>query len=110
MDETFNGILEAFRIAKNSKDKPWELQNKLRRVLPAVVAVGDDLSFTVKLDREISVDEEKILAIGAKKTKIYPFRNAYRFERGFVAIEGKFIRISREIDEEILKRVLEALS
>ena len=110
MDETWRKILEAFKIAKNSTDRPWELQDKLRKILPSVVSVGDDLSFTVKLNKEVEVNEDKILSLGAKRTRIYPFKNAYRFEKGYVAIEGKFIRISREIDEGLLRKILEALS
>ncbi len=102
-------ILAAFRFAKNTEDKPWILQDKLREIFDSVVAVGDDLSFTIKLEKTVKIDEEKILSLGAKKTKIYPFKNAYRFEKGFVAVEGRFLRISRELDEDVLLKVLEAL-
>ena len=110
MEEVKEKILEAFRIARESNERPWELQDKLRKVFPSVVAVGDDLSFTVKLERNVTVDEEKILSLGAKKVRIYPFKNAYRFERGFIAVEGKFLRISRDVDEKILREFLDALS
>lgn len=34
-----------------------------------------------------------------RKTRIYPYRNAVRFE-GYVAFDGKFLKISKDLDEK----------
>ncbi|MCS7121679.1 MAG: hypothetical protein NZ895_03645 [Archaeoglobaceae archaeon] len=81
------------------------MQSELRREFEKVVAVGDDLSFTLMLDQEIDQKFEEIKKFG-KECKIYPFKKAVRFEKGFIAVEGKFIRISREIDRELLEKIL----
>ncbi|MEM0330399.1 MAG: hypothetical protein QXU31_06705 [Archaeoglobaceae archaeon] len=76
----------------------------MRREFEGVVAVGDDLSFTLKLDFKIPTkDLEKL---GGQKCKIYPFKNAYRFKNGFIAFDGNFIRISRNFRREELEKIL----
>ncbi len=99
-------VLSLYRIARSRNWKPWELQTELRKVYEGVIAVGDDLSFTLKLDREVSGDLE---VLGGMKTRIYPYKKAYRFEKGYVAFEGKFLRVSREIDEKLLVKILETI-
>lgn len=100
-------ILRLYEIANSKSWKPWELQSVLRKEFEGVVAVGDDLSFTLKLDFKIpSKDLEKI---GGQKCKIYPFKNAYRFENGFIAFDGNFIRISRNLKREKLEEILNLL-
>jgi hypothetical protein len=100
-------LLDLYDIA-NSKDwKPWELQSRLRESCGNVIAVGDDLSFTVKLDK--SLRESDLRSFGGRKCKIHPFKTAWRFSRGFVAFEGKFLRISRNIDKKLLSEILDAI-
>ncbi|AGK61585.1 hypothetical protein Asulf_01609 [Archaeoglobus sulfaticallidus PM70-1] len=100
-------ILKLHRIANERDWKPWILQSELKKVCEEVISVGDDLSFTLRFDKKLVVDEKLLTKMGAKKTRLYPFRNAYRFERGFIAVEGKFVRISRNLDAEKLKWILE---
>ncbi len=97
-------ILELYRKAKSKDWTPWELQTELKKICDKVIAVGDDLSFTLKLDEVI---EKDLTEIGGRKCKIYPFRNAYRFDRGYVALDGKFIRISINLDEKLLSKILD---
>ncbi len=67
------------------------------------------MSFTIKLDFEIPEHRiQKLKEIG-KECKIYPFKRAFRFKSGFVAVDGKFLRLSKDLDEETLKVVLEIL-
>lgn len=99
--------MKLYELANSKEWKPWELQSALRREFEGVIAVGDDLSFTIKLDFEIP--NEDLNKIGGKSCSIYPFKNAYRFESGFIAFSGKFLRISRKIDKAILEKTLEAL-
>ncbi len=79
----------------------------MRREFDGVVAVGDDLSFTLKLDFDLP--NADLSEIGGKFCRIYPFKIAYRFDKGFVAFSGKFLRISREISREKLEKILEYL-
>ncbi|MCS7144706.1 MAG: hypothetical protein NZ879_06770 [Archaeoglobaceae archaeon] len=100
-------IIKLYEIAKSKEWKPWELQSVLKKEFEGVVAVGDDLSFTLKLNFEIpSVELEEF---GGQKCKIYPFKNAYRFGKGFVAFNGNFLRISRNLSGEDLDRILDFL-
>lgn len=101
-------LLKLFKTAKEFKGTPAELQDKLKKIDDRVVSVGDDLSFVVKLDREINIDEI-IERFGGKKWKLYPFKKAYRFERGYIAVNGRFLRISRDIDQKILTALQEIL-
>jgi hypothetical protein len=103
--EKIEEILGLYRLAKSRKWKPWELQTRMKELCENVVAVGDDLSFTLKLStcvRDVNLDF-------GRKCSIHPFRNAYRFDRGFIAFEKNFIRISREIDEELLVKLLKLI-
>ncbi len=100
-------ILRIYDTARMQEWKPWDLQTELRKIYEDVIAVGDDLSFTVKLKEELRrVDLEKF---GGKRVKIHPFKEAYRFERGFIAYEGKFLRVSREIDKKLLSEILDVI-
>ena len=99
-------ILKLLEISKSKEWKPWELQTELKRIEENVIAVGDDLSFTIKLDREIVVDEEGLKRLGGRRTKIYPFKRAFRFNKGFIAVEGRFIRVSKEFDPKELIEIL----
>lgn len=100
-------ILKLYEKANERDWKPWELQSEMRKIYENVVAVGDDLSFTVKLDKDLKpVSLEKF---GASKVKLHPFKTAWRFERGFIAFEGKFLRISREIDKKLLEEILSVI-
>uniref|UniRef100_A0A7J3M2L6 Uncharacterized protein n=1 Tax=Archaeoglobus fulgidus TaxID=2234 RepID=A0A7J3M2L6_ARCFL len=102
-------VLELLEIAKSRNWKPWELQSALRERCESIVSVGDDLSFTIKLNFEIPEWRiEKLKEIG-KECKIYPFKRAFRFKSGFVAVEGKFVRLSKDLDIETLEFVLEIL-
>jgi len=101
-------LLKLFKTAKEFKGTPAELQDKLKKIDDRVVSVGDDLSFVVKLDREIDV-EDIARKFGGREWKLYPFKKAYRFERGYIAVNGRFLRISREIDEKILTAIQEIL-
>ncbi|MEM4156309.1 MAG: hypothetical protein QXQ38_06255 [Archaeoglobaceae archaeon] len=47
--------------------------------------------------------------LGGRKCIIRPFKNAYRFERGFIAFSGKFLRISRDLEREKLEKILDLL-
>ncbi len=80
------------------------MQTELKKICDKVIAVGDDLSFTIKLDKDI---EKDLCKIGGRKCKIYPFKKAYRFDRGYVALDGKFIRISINLDEKLLLKILD---
>ncbi len=99
-------ILELYRVARSKEWKPWELQDELRKIYEGVVAVGDDLSFTIKIDGLRSANLE---VLGARKCRIHPFKNAYRFEKGFIAFEDRFLRISRDLDEEVLLKILDLI-
>jgi hypothetical protein len=100
-------IIELYRIANSKEWKPWDLQTELKKRCDRIISVGDDLSFTLKLDHDLrNVDLEKF---GGKKTRIYPFKNAYRFETGFVAFEKNFLRISVKIDEKLLAEILRSI-
>jgi len=103
-------ILRLHEAATKSELRPWELQSVLKEISSSVIAVGDDFSFTVRLDREVEVEEEKLAALNGRKARIYPFKNAYRFPRGYIAFEGKFLRVSRELDKELLEKILDALN
>jgi hypothetical protein len=111
LEDELNEILLLYYRARERNLKPWELQDELKSLCSriSVVAVGDDLSITLRLERDLDVDEAIVERLGGKRTRIYPFKRAYRFERGFFALEGRFIRISREIEENILLRILRAL-
>ncbi len=100
-------IAKLLQLAKSKDWKPWELQSELRKIDENVVSVGDDLSFTVKFGGELHVDENALIKLKARKTKIYPFKTAYRFKNGFIAVEGKFLRISRNLDERTLFEILQ---
>lgn len=101
--------MELLEIANSRTWKPWELQSALRERCENVISVGDDLSFTVKLEFEIPQQSiEKLKKLG-KECKIYPFRNAFRFKRGFVAVNGRFIRLSKDLDWETLREILDIL-
>jgi hypothetical protein len=100
-------ILKLYEKANERDWKPWELQSEMRKIYENVVAVGDDLSFTVKLDKELK--PITLEQFGASKVKLHPFKTAWRFERGFIAFEGKFLRISREIDKKLLGGILEVI-
>lgn len=96
-------------IAKSRSWKPWELQSALREKCESVVSVGDDLSFTLRLEHEVEEWRiEKLKGIG-RECKIYPFKKAFRFDHGFVAVNGKFVRLSKDIDKEVLDLVLDIL-
>ncbi len=69
--------------------------------------MGDDLSFTLKLDFE--VPDADLSKIGFKKCEIRPFKNAYRIGRGFLAFNGKFLRISPKLTREELLRAISVL-
>ena len=103
-------ILELRRVANKKDWKPWDLQDELREICKDVVAVGDDLSFVLKLDKPISLDVERLVKMGGNVARIYPYRNAVRFDRGYIAFDGKFLRISRELDREKLIAILELLN
>ena len=98
-------LLKLLKIAKEFKGTPAELQDELKKIDDRVVSVGDDLSFVVKLDRDIDLDEIA-RKFGGREWKLYPFEKAYRFEKGYIAVSGRFLRISREIDEKILEEIL----
>ena len=99
-------VLKLYEVARSRKWRPWELQDELKKIYPGVVAVGDDLSFTVKLP-SVRVDERRILELGGRPCRIHPFRKAYRFDRGFIAFQSGFLRVSRDIDKSLLEVVLE---
>ena len=99
-------ILKLLEISRTKEWKPWELQTELKRIDKNVISVGDDLSFTIKLDREIVVDEWGLKKLGGKRTKIYPFKRAFRFNKGFIAVEGRFIRVSKEFNPKELIEIL----
>jgi len=99
-------ILRLLEVANQKDWKPWELQTELRKLEENVIAVGDDLSFTIRLDGEVYVDEKALLDCGARRTRIHPFKKAYRFQKGFIAVEGRFIRVSRDFEPEELMRIL----
>lgn len=103
-------ILRLYRIARNFSGTPAELQSILRNECENVVSVGDDLSFVVRLLSDVSVDEDILKSLGGRKKKMYPFRNAWVFERGYIAWDGRFLRISRDIDEDALKKILASLN
>ena len=97
-------ILKLYKTAKTKNWKPWELQSELRKIYDGVIAVGDDLSFTIKLEKDLrNVD------LNGERCKIYPFKNAYRFNKGYIAFEGRFLRVSRDIDEKLLEKILDAI-
>ena len=101
-------LIKLFKTAKEFRGTPAELQETLKNIDDRVISVGDDLSFVVKLDREINID--KIAErFGGRKWKLYPFKKAYRFEKGYIAVNGTFLRISRELDERILTAIQEVL-
>jgi len=100
-------LLELYDTANSKEWRPWELQSRLREIYENVIAVGDDLSFTVKLGKELRKAELK--SFGGRKCKMHPFKTAWRFSKGFVAFEGKFLRISRELDKKLLSEILDAI-
>ncbi|MEM0203797.1 MAG: hypothetical protein QXO16_06765 [Archaeoglobaceae archaeon] len=67
------------------------------------------MSFTIKLDFEIPEWRVERLKEVGKEGKIYPFKRAFRFKSGFVAVDGKFVRLSKDLDKETLDFVLEIL-
>ncbi len=97
-------ILKLYKTAKTKNWKPWELQSELRKIYEGVVAVGDDLSFTIKLEKDL-----RNVSLNGKKCKIYPFKNAYRFDKGYIAFEGRFLRVSRDIDEKLLEKIIDTI-
>ncbi len=100
-------VMRIYDIAREKDWRPWDLQTELRKVYEGVIAVGDDLSFTLRFEKDLKqVDMEKF---GGRKTRLHPFKNAYRFEKGFIAYEGKFLRISREVDKKLLSEILNAI-
>lgn len=103
-------ILKLHEAARKSELRPWELQSVLKGISSSVIAVGDDLSFTIRLGKKIEADKEKLAALNGRKVRIYPFKNAYRFSRGYIAFEGSFLRVSRELDRELLEKILDALN
>ncbi len=103
-------LTELYRIARNFKGSPAELQTLLRQKSRNVVSVGDDLSFVVRLDGTVSIDENILEEMDGKWKRLYPFRNCYVFERGYIAWDGRFLRVSREIDEKILEKILSSLN
>ncbi|MCS7119183.1 MAG: hypothetical protein RMH75_04165 [Archaeoglobaceae archaeon] len=84
------------------------MQSELQKI-ENVIAVGDDLSFTLRLESEIPVEKFEELKRLGKQCKIYPFKKAIRFEKGFLALDGKFLRISRDLDRKVLEEALEIL-
>ena len=100
-------ILKLYEKANERDWKPWDLQTELRKIYDKVIAVGDDLSFTVKLEKDVR--PTNLEPFGASKVKLHPFKTAWRFNRGFIAFEGKFMRISREIDKKLLTEILEVI-
>ncbi len=104
-------IMQLYYISKNSDKKPWKLQDEVKKIAE-VVSVGDDLSFTVKVNikkENIKSAEEEALKLGAKLCSIHPFKRAFRFNRGFIAFDEKFLRISSKVDEDVLRKILETL-
>jgi len=100
-------ILKLHELANEREWKPWELQTEMRNIYEGVVSVGDDLLFTVKLPSELrNVD---LKSYGGKKVKMHPFKEAWRFDKGFVAFEGKFLRVSREIDKKLLEEIIQLI-
>lgn len=99
-------IKKLYRKAKEKDWKPWELQDELRKLCENVVAVGDDLSFVLKFDGKIVVDLDELVKLNGRKTKIYPYKNAVRFDKGYIAFDGRFLRISRDLDEKRLTKIL----
>ncbi len=102
-------VIELYRIAREFEGTPAELQTVLRERCGNVISVGDDLSFVVRLPSEIHLDVDLLESLGGKRKKLYPFRNCCIFGRGYIAWDGKFLRISREIDEKILEKILTSL-
>jgi len=100
-------ILKLYDKANEKEWKPWDLQTELRKIYENVIAVGDDLSFTVKLENDVKA--VNLESFGANEVKLHPFKTAWRFEKGFIAYEGKFLRISREIDKKLLSKILDAI-
>ncbi len=104
------GVIELYRIARNFSGSPAELQSLLKEKCQNVISVGDDLSFVVKLNNEIEIDETLIERLNAKRKRMYPFKNCIVVEKGYVAWDGRFLRISRDIDEKILEKILTSLN
>lgn len=102
-------IKKLYEKAREKEWKPWNLQDELRKLCSNVVAVGDDLSFVLKFEENIAIDLEELVKLNGRKTKIYPYRNAVRFDRGYVAFDGKFLRISRDLDEKRLTKILDLI-
>ncbi|WP_202319635.1 hypothetical protein [Archaeoglobus neptunius] len=100
-------ILKLYDLANIKDWKPWELQTELKKIYEDTIAVGDDLSFTVKLKKDLK--PVGLEDFGGKKCKMHPFRTAWRFDSGFIAFEGKFLRISRKIDKNLLSDILELI-
>ncbi len=101
--------MKLYRIAKEFKGNAAELQSLLKEIDDRIVSVGDDLSFVLRFDKEIKIDERVVKELGGKNWKLYPFRKAYKFERGYIAIDGRFLRISRDVDEEVVAKIEEIL-
>ena len=100
-------IKKLYNKAREKDWKPWELQDELKKLCKNIVAVGDDLSFVLKFDQEIVLNLDEIVKL--KGTKIYPYKNAVRFEKGYVAFDGKFLRISKDLDEKRLTKILDLI-
>jgi len=75
-------IKKLYNKAREKDWKPWELQDELKKLCENIVAVGDDLSFVLKFDQEIVLNLDEIVKLKGTKTKIYPYKNAVRFEKG----------------------------
>ncbi|RLI77034.1 hypothetical protein DRP05_11395 [Archaeoglobales archaeon] len=102
-------IVRLYEKAREKDWKPWELQDELRKLCSNVVAVGDDLSFVLKFEKDVAIDLNELIKLNGRKTKIYPYKNAVRFDRGYVAFDGKFLRISKDIDEKRLAKILDLI-
>ncbi|AIY90091.1 hypothetical protein [Geoglobus acetivorans] len=103
-------LLELLRMAKSFDGSPAELQSELRRLSENVVSVGDDLSFVVRFENELNIHEGLMNEFGGRKKRLYPFRNAWFFDKGYIAWDGRFMRVSRDIDEKILEKILASLN
>ncbi|MCD6493249.1 MAG: hypothetical protein J7K36_05555 [Archaeoglobaceae archaeon] len=103
-------MLRLYQKANEKNWKPWELQDELRKICNRVVAVGDDLSFVIKFDYPITLSLDELIKMKGKKAEIYPYKNAVRFDKGYIAFDGKFLRISRELDKEKLIKILKLLN
>ncbi|MBE8539083.1 hypothetical protein [Geoglobus acetivorans] len=103
-------LLKLLRTAKSFEDSPAELQSELKALCENVISVGDDLSFVVRFENELNINESLVGEFGGRKKKLYPFRNAWFFDKGYIAWDGRFLRVSRDIDEKILEKILASLN